>query len=70
VRPKRVVRMANGVLITETTHGFICANGGVDASNMGPDSGNVVTLLPVDPDASADRIRHGRPGAPLASTCR
>ena len=54
---RRVVRMANGVLITETSHGFICANGGVDASNMGPESGNVVTLLPVDPDASADRIR-------------
>jgi coenzyme F420-0:L-glutamate ligase/coenzyme F420-1:gamma-L-glutamate ligase len=54
---RRVVRMANGVLITETRHGFICANGGVDASNMGPLSGNVVTLLPVDPDASADRLR-------------
>ena len=53
----RVVRMANGVLITETKHGFICANGGVDASNMGPASGHMVTLLPVDPDASADRIR-------------
>jgi coenzyme F420-0:L-glutamate ligase/coenzyme F420-1:gamma-L-glutamate ligase len=49
--------MANGVLITQTSHGFICANGGVDASNMGPESGNVVTLLPADPDASADRIR-------------
>jgi coenzyme F420-0:L-glutamate ligase/coenzyme F420-1:gamma-L-glutamate ligase len=54
---RRVVRMANGVLITETSHGFICANGGVDASNLGPDSGNVVTLLPVDPDSSAARIR-------------
>jgi coenzyme F420-0:L-glutamate ligase/coenzyme F420-1:gamma-L-glutamate ligase len=54
---RRVVRMANGVLITETSHGFICANGGVDASNMGPGSGQVVTLLPADPDASADRIR-------------
>jgi coenzyme F420-0:L-glutamate ligase/coenzyme F420-1:gamma-L-glutamate ligase len=54
---RRVVRMDHGVLITETSHGFICANGGVDASNMGPQSGNVVTLLPVDPDASAARIR-------------
>jgi F420-0:gamma-glutamyl ligase len=54
---RRVVRMANGVLITETHHGFICANGGVDASNMGPLSGDVVTLLPADPDASAGRIR-------------
>jgi coenzyme F420-0:L-glutamate ligase/coenzyme F420-1:gamma-L-glutamate ligase len=35
----------------------VCANGGIDASNVGPASGNVVTLLPVDPDASADRIR-------------
>lgn len=54
---RRVVRMANGVIITETPHGFVCANGGVDASNVGPASGNVVTLLPTDPDASADRIR-------------
>jgi coenzyme F420-0:L-glutamate ligase/coenzyme F420-1:gamma-L-glutamate ligase len=54
---RRVVRMANGVLITETSHGFICANGGVDASNVGPDSGQIVTLLPVDPDASAMGIR-------------
>jgi coenzyme F420-0:L-glutamate ligase/coenzyme F420-1:gamma-L-glutamate ligase len=54
---KRVVRMDNGVVITETPHGFICANGGIDASNVGPGSGDVVTLLPKDPDASADRIR-------------
>lgn len=54
---KRVVRMANGVLITETRHGFVCANGGVDASNVGPASGSIVTLLPVDPDASAAGIR-------------
>jgi coenzyme F420-0:L-glutamate ligase/coenzyme F420-1:gamma-L-glutamate ligase len=54
---RRVVRMANGVLITETPHGFVCANGGVDASNVGPGSGQIVTLLPRDPDASAARIR-------------
>jgi coenzyme F420-0:L-glutamate ligase/coenzyme F420-1:gamma-L-glutamate ligase len=54
---RRVVRMANGVLITETPHGFVCANGGIDASNVGPESGEVVTLLPADPDASAARIR-------------
>ena len=54
---RRVVRMANGVIITETSHGFVCANGGIDASNVGPASGSIVTLLPVDPDASADRIR-------------
>lgn len=54
---RRVVRMAHGVIITETSHGFVCANGGVDASNVGPASGSIVTLLPVDPDASAGRIR-------------
>jgi coenzyme F420-0:L-glutamate ligase/coenzyme F420-1:gamma-L-glutamate ligase len=54
---RRVVRMANGVLITETAHGFVCANGGVDASNVGPASGSIVTLLPVDPDRSASGIR-------------
>ena len=53
----RIVRMERGVLITETRHGFVCANGGIDASNVGPDSGDTVTLLPVDPDASAARIR-------------
>jgi len=54
---RRVVRMANGVLITETAHGFVCANGGIDASNVGPASGSLVTLLPVDPDRSAAAIR-------------
>jgi coenzyme F420-0:L-glutamate ligase / coenzyme F420-1:gamma-L-glutamate ligase len=54
---KRIVRMANGLVITETPHGFVCANGGIDASNVGPRSGDIVTLLPRDPDASADRIR-------------
>lgn len=54
---RRIVRMERGVLITETAHGFVCANGGVDASNVGPDSGEIVTLLPADPDASARRIR-------------
>jgi coenzyme F420-0:L-glutamate ligase/coenzyme F420-1:gamma-L-glutamate ligase len=54
---RRVVRMEHGVLITETAHGFVCANGGVDASNVGPASGSIVTLLPRDPDASARAIR-------------
>ncbi len=54
---RRIVRMERGVLITETAHGFICANGGVDASNVGPRSGDLVTLLPRDPDASAARLR-------------
>lgn len=54
---KRVVRMEHGVLITVTPHGFVCANGGVDASNVGHASGSIVTLLPRDPDASAAAIR-------------
>jgi coenzyme F420-0:L-glutamate ligase/coenzyme F420-1:gamma-L-glutamate ligase len=54
---RRVVRMERGVIITETRHGFICANGGVDASNVGSRSGSIVTLLPEDSDASAGRIR-------------
>jgi len=55
----RVVRMDRGVVIVETRHGFVLANGGVDASNVGPGSGGVVLLLPDDPDASARRIRDG-----------
>ena len=54
---RRVVRMTRGVIITETPQGFVCANGGVDASNVGPDSGHLVTLLPTDADASAGRLR-------------
>lgn len=51
---RRIVRMDRGHIISETRHGLICANAGVDASNT--DAG-VVSLLPRDPDASADRIR-------------
>ncbi len=51
---RRVVRMNERVLITETHHGFVCANAGVDASNL-PERG-VVSCLPRDPDASARRI--------------
>ncbi len=54
---KRIARMGHGVMICETRHGFICANAGVDASNI--DGDHVVCLLPVDPDASARRIRDG-----------
>ena len=51
----RIVRWQRGVLIVETRHGFVCANAGVDHSNAGaPDT---LILLPVDPDASAARIR-------------
>ena len=57
---RRIVRMERGILIAETLHGFICANAGVDASNV--DRG-AVTVLPRDPDQSAARIRSriGRP---------
>ncbi len=51
---KRIVRMDHGVIICETRHGLVCANAGVDASNV-PDG--KLMLLPVDPDASAQRIR-------------
>ena len=54
---RRVVRMEGGVIITLTPQGFVCANGGVDASNVGPASGSIVTLLPADADASAARLR-------------
>jgi coenzyme F420-0:L-glutamate ligase/coenzyme F420-1:gamma-L-glutamate ligase len=50
----RVVR-SERVLITETRHGFVCANGGVDHSNVPGD--DVVSLLPDDPDASAEALR-------------
>ena len=52
---RRVVRMDRGVIISETYHGYICANAGIDASNI-PGS-NSICLLPVDPDESARRIR-------------
>ena len=52
---RRIVRMERGVLIVETRHGFVCANAGVDASNVEGD--DVVCLLPPDPDASAERLR-------------
>ena len=51
----RIVRWQRGVLIVETKHGFVCANAGVDHSNAG--ARDTVVLLPVDPDASAGRIR-------------
>jgi coenzyme F420-0:L-glutamate ligase / coenzyme F420-1:gamma-L-glutamate ligase len=52
---RRVVRRKRGVLITETKHGFVCANSGVDVSNV--DGGRHAVLLPVDPDRSAARLR-------------
>jgi coenzyme F420-0:L-glutamate ligase / coenzyme F420-1:gamma-L-glutamate ligase len=50
----RIVRAAGGVLIVETVQGWVCANAGIDASNV---QEGWVTLLPVDADASARRIR-------------
>ncbi len=64
---RRIVKMDRGVLITETHHGLICANAGVDESNVA--GGRVVTLLPADPDRSASNIRdtlHRQTGIELA----
>ncbi len=59
---KSIVRWERGILISETHHGFVCANAGVDRSNAGaPDT---VILLPVDPDGSAARLR-----AAIAEEC-
>ncbi len=52
---RRIVRMERGLIIAETHHGFVCANAGVDASNVPGD--DTVCLLPVDPDASAAGLR-------------
>jgi coenzyme F420-0:L-glutamate ligase/coenzyme F420-1:gamma-L-glutamate ligase len=52
---RRIVKMDRGVLICETRHGLVCANAGVDQSNVeGPD---LATVLPADPDGSARRLR-------------
>src|ERR1700694_6100602 len=52
---RRIVRRKRGVLITETTQGFVCANSGVDVSNV--DGGEHAVLLPVNPDGSAAKLR-------------
>jgi coenzyme F420-0:L-glutamate ligase / coenzyme F420-1:gamma-L-glutamate ligase len=52
---RRIVRRKRGVTITETRHGFVCANSGVDVSNV--DGGRHAVLLPVNPDRSAARLR-------------
>jgi len=51
---KRIVRRGHGVLITETHHGFVCANAGVDLSNA--PGADIAVLLPLDPNASARRL--------------
>ncbi len=52
----RIVRMERGIIIAETRHGFVCANAGVDASNV---PAGFACVLPRDPDASAVRLRDG-----------
>lgn len=64
---RRIVRMDRGIIISETHHGFVCANAGVDASNVPGD--DTVCLLPLDPDASAARLQSNllsRTGAEIA----
>jgi coenzyme F420-0:L-glutamate ligase/coenzyme F420-1:gamma-L-glutamate ligase len=51
---REIVRSRPPLVIAETRHGFVCASAGVDASNARP---GMLVLLPVDPDASADRLR-------------
>ena len=51
---KRIVRMENGVIIVETKHGFVCANAGIDESNV---EDGYATLLPNDPDRSANLLK-------------
>ena len=68
---RRIVRMDRGILIAETHHGFVCANAGVDASNVAP---GFVTVLPRDADASAERLRDALcratlSGSPLEPGC-
>ena len=64
---RRIVRMDRGILIVETKHGFVCANAGVDASNVPGE--NRVSLLPQDPDgAPASAMRSTPPRSSLAQT--
>ena len=51
---KRIVRMENGIIIVETNHGFVCANAGIDESNV---QDGYATLLPEDPDKSANLLK-------------
>ena len=57
-----IVAARDGVVICETRHGFVCANAGVDQSNVPGD--DTVLLLPLDPDASARDLRSRLPGKP------
>ncbi len=53
---KRIVRMENGIIIVETKHGFVCANAGIDESNV---QDGYAALLPKDPDGSANQLKVG-----------
>jgi coenzyme F420-0:L-glutamate ligase/coenzyme F420-1:gamma-L-glutamate ligase len=55
---RNLIRYSENLIITETRHGFICANSGIDQSNVGSPEDGFVSLLPVDPDLSAKRIRN------------
>jgi coenzyme F420-0:L-glutamate ligase/coenzyme F420-1:gamma-L-glutamate ligase len=64
---RRIVRMDRDIIISETHHGFVCANAGVDASNVEP---GYVTILPRDPDQSAAQLQQSltvRFGFPVAT---
>lgn len=52
---KKIIRMSKGIIIVETKNGFICANAGIDESNV---KDGFATLLPIDSDKSAERIRN------------
>jgi len=52
-----IIKIERDIIIAETKHGFVCANAGIDASNVGKLS-NQVVLLPDDPDESARKIRN------------
>ena len=65
----RILRRRGDLIMTETSHGFVCANAGVDLSNV---ERGWAALLPVDSDRSARRIRDGlraRAGVRSASSC-
>jgi coenzyme F420-0:L-glutamate ligase/coenzyme F420-1:gamma-L-glutamate ligase len=51
----QILRAKDGIIISETRNGFVCANAGVDQSNV---KGDTAVLLPLAPDESADRVRH------------
>lgn len=57
IESKSIVRYSENVIITETKHGFVCANAGIDQSNVSGPGNDFVLLLPVDPDLSARRIK-------------